>query len=71
MLHIVPGIVITAVYILLSSVVVSPAIPKALLFYAAALVLIPTCSGDGLCNILDIDLRRVLADYLVYGIVRQ
>jgi membrane protease YdiL (CAAX protease family) len=42
MLHIVPGIIITAVYILLSSVIVSPAIPKALLFYVSALVLIPT-----------------------------
>ena len=41
-LHIVPGIIITAVYILLANVIVSPAIPKALLFYVSALVLIPT-----------------------------
>jgi membrane protease YdiL (CAAX protease family) len=40
-LHIVPGMIISAVYILLSSVIVSSAIPRALLFYISGLVLIP------------------------------
>ncbi len=41
-LHIIPGVVVTALYLLVSSIVVSPSIPKALIFDLSRIILIPT-----------------------------
>jgi membrane protease YdiL (CAAX protease family) len=40
-LHIIPGAIIAGVYLLLSSTITSPDVPRALLFYLSGLVLIP------------------------------